>query len=451
MKIVLIHPPWLHSAGAKYYYPLGLGYIAAYLRRAGHDVKVFDPQPRGWSYEQLWRELAQFGPDLVGVTAMTQNVMLAIRIATEAKRRLGCLVVLGGIHPSALPRSTLLGAPGIDAVIAGEGELPMAAIAADFDARGKVDFGRIPGASFLEDGKYRENPRPEPISDLDSLPYPFHEPAHLPDYYEHRYFRRARKSTVVLSSRGCPGRCGFCSHLVRGPRLHLQSPEYFVGELEYLVREHGITDYHIDDDCFTADAGRVSRICDLILSRRLNITWAIYGRVDTLLDEKLVRKMKRAGFWNILIGIESGSQRLLDLMNKGATLEQAEKCCGILRKCGIGIINSYILGNEGETEETARETIAFALKLKADVVNMGIMAPYPGAPLFDKYYKDYDRPDTDWENWGSAFNNRPYEPRHTELTMNDLFRLQSEAFRLYNRNPRRALNALLLTYRMGHL
>jgi len=136
-----------------------------------------------------------------------------------------------------------------------------------------------------------------------------------------------------------------------------------------------------------------------------------------------------------VLGIETGSQRLLDLMRKGTTLAMAEECCAKLRRHGILYSNSFIIGNEGETEETILETIAFAKKLKSDLVTFVVMIPFPGTPLFDKYFKEYDSPDTDWTNWCSRFPDRPYAPRQTALSMEDLMRFRNIADSRFHSDP----------------
>lgn len=449
MKIALINPPfpppplWILLATRSYNYPLGLAYLAAYVRRAGHEVRLFDPEPRRMTPEQMWKEVAEFGPDLVGITSVTPNFATARELALEAKKRFDCLVIMGGPHPNALPRSTLLGVPGLDAVILGEGEIPLAALAAEFDSEGKVDFNKIPGAAFLEAWKYKETPRPEPIADLDTLPSPARDLADMRLYYPNRWFFGGKKSTTFLSSRGCPGQCTFCANICMGRKFRPNSPGYVVKEMTYLMKEYGLRHFNIYDDCFTASPRRAAEICDLIVGARLNITWEIMGRVNTLQDEALMVKMKRAGCRHILLGIETGNQHILSLMKKGTTLPMAEECCAKLRKQGISYSNSFIIGNEGDTEETILETIAFAKKLKSGLVAFNVLIPFPGTPLFDKYFKEYDSPDTDWTNWCSVVEERPYEARQTGLSMKDLMRFRILAENSFYNSPAQILRGLV--------
>ncbi len=452
MKIALINPPSLKVHGQRSRgfcgFPLGLGYIASYVRARGHEVRIFDPEPSRTPLELMWREVEAFGPGLTGLTSVTPNFMLAKSMAAEAKRRLNCPVIMGGPHANALPRSTLEGITGLDAVILGEGELPVLAIAEALSREGKVDFSRIPGAAFIADGQYRETARSELIQDLDSLPTPARDLVDIHLYDKDTPSSVVRKSVMLISSRGCPSQCTFCANITMGRRFRAHSPEYVVNEMAGLVRDYDIKHFQIVDDCFTADPARAAEICDRIVAARLGVTWFAAARVNTIRDEKLVLKMKRAGCLYVGMGIETGSQHINDLMKKGTTLEMAEQSCALLRKHGIGYINSFIIGNEGDTEETVLATIAFAKKLKPSTAIFNMLIPYPGTPLFEKYYKDYDRPDTNWDYWCSDGLNRPYSPRQTTLTMKRIISLRRRAYRSFYGNPLQLLRTLAFGFRV---
>lgn len=394
-------------------FPLGLGYIAACLRRAGHTVEIFIPDNIRMSMKQVWQDLETFKPDLLGLSVFTQNFMEAKSVAGEARRRLGCPVIMGGPHPTALPRSTLEGIPGLDAVICGEAELSMLALADEFARTGRVGFEKVPGAAYLKAGEFITNPRAEFIADLDSLPPP------AIDLYNAKTTDFGNDK--ILTSRGCPGQCTFCANICMGKKFRAHSPERVVEEMERLVRERGTFFLQISDDCFTADNARVHRICDLIISRGLKVYWDAAGRVNTMQDEALIVKMKQAGLVRVVLGVETGSQEISDRMRKGTTLEMAEKCCALLRRHGIDIYTSFIFGSEGETLETLRRTLVFSFKLKPSIASYTILIPFPGTPVFEKYYKEFDRPDTDWTNWCSLGPSRPYKHRQTSLSHRTLW------------------------------
>jgi anaerobic magnesium-protoporphyrin IX monomethyl ester cyclase len=411
-------------------FPSGLGYIAACLRDAGHTAAIFMPDPIWMPMKRVWRELESFKPDLVGVSAFTQNFMEARRVIAEAKRRCACPVILGGPHATALPRSTLQGLPELDAIILGEGELPVLALAAGFAKSGKVDLENIPGAAFIKDGRYTENPRPEPIADLDSLPYPALDLLNGGGKpYGH---------AKIMTSRGCPGQCNFCANICMGRKFRPHSPERVVAEIEHLVKTYGIIFLHIMDDCFTADVARVHRICDLLIAKKIKIFWEACARVNTL-DEALLVKMKQAGCMRLELGIETGSQRLNNLMGKGTTLEMAEKACALLRRHDVDSLTTFIIGNDGETAETLRETLALSRRLKSTVSMFTTLIPYPGTGIFEKYYKEFDKPDTDWTGWCAQGPFRPYEPRQTRLSGATLWRNLVWAYLSYFLSPSQLL------------
>lgn len=448
MKIALISPQTASSASIAISrqpgtFPTGLGYIAAYLRRAGHDALIFAPDVTRTDMKLIWKELEDFRPDIVGVTSVTVNFTEARRVVTEAKGRFGCLVVMGGPHVNALARSTLESLPALDAVILGEGELPMLAMAEELGRSGTVDLAGVPGAAFIRDGQFRQTPPHDPIADLDDLPYPARDLLSGGAWRGYTGQSRPISRATLISSRGCPSKCTFCANNRVGRRFRARTPLNVVEELEFLKEKYGTRNFTFSDDCFTADTKRAYEICSLIIEKELNITWDASARVNTLTDEALIVRMKKAGCIGITIGVETSSQRLSDLMKKGTTPAQAELCCALLRRHGIPCSGGFILGCEGETLKTALDTIAFASKLKLTLAFFNITIPLPGTELFDKFYKEFDRPDTDWSDWTSQGISRPYEPRQTALSGRTLWLLMLWAHLRFYGNPFQILRILL--------
>ncbi len=448
MKVVLVNTPSLFvygkiKSGHNCSFPLGLGYIASYIRRAGHEVRLFDPEAHNISYERMWEEVKTFKPDMVGISAVTSNFMEATQLVLEAKEKIGSLVIMGGPHVTALPQTSLLITPGLDAIIIGEGEIPVLSIADYFDKYGRVDFNEIPGVAFFEGNEFKKNRRPPFIENIDVIPYPARDLVDINVYKLHPHFQHKSKSATILSSRGCPSKCTFCGNIVQARRFRPHSPEYFVGELEFLVKQYNIRHFHIVDDCFSYDLSRVEKICDLILSKQLDITWFAFGRVDTLQDERIIKKMKKAGCIYVLLGIETGNQEINNIMRKGTTLEMAKRCCELLSKNNIKYLNSFMIGNDGDTEQTVIETIEFARSLKSVITFFNILIPFPGTFIFKKYFSDYNNPATNWNNWCAVGDDIPYEPRQTVLSKSDILRLTSYAYKRYYFNPKQFLRIIL--------
>ena len=257
MKIALLNTPYLFTygrikSGHNCSFPMGLGYIASYVRSFGHRVQLFDPEAHRVPLSKMWDQIRDFSPDLIGVTSVTANFQLAKQLVVEGKK-IGRYVIMGGPHVSALPKNSLQSIPSLDAVIVGEGEIPVLTIADNFDKHKEIDFGQVPGAAFYTDGRFRRNVRAKLIEDIDTIPYPARDLVDIDVYRLHGHFQRGKKSATILSSRGCPSKCTFCGNLVMKRRFRPRSPDNIVGELEHLANDYGIGHFHFVDDCFSYD------------------------------------------------------------------------------------------------------------------------------------------------------------------------------------------------------
>ena len=437
MRIAFINPPYLHiygkiAAGKHCSFPLGLGYMASYVREHGHTPAIFDIEAMPYPFAEIWQQILRFKPDLLAITSVTANFTQAKFLAEKAKTEIGCLVIMGGPHVAALPEVTLQAVTGLDAVITGEGEEPLRILADQFDATGKVDFASVPSACFIAHGEFQRSAPLRLIENLDSIPYPARDLVDMSWYSLPPHFQRGKKSATILSSRGCPSQCTFCGNLIHGRNFRFNSPDYFVSELQMLRDKYGIRHFHVVDDCFSADPERVHDICRLILDRKLtDITWFIFGRVDTLQDEKLIAGMRRAGCVYVLLGVESGSEHVLEKMCKETSLDAVRTCCKLLRKNRIAYFNSFMIGNVGETEEDVMKSIAFAKELKSVMAGFSIMTPFPGTYVFNKFYRDLANKDTHWENFTSVTSKIAFTVKHTSLSNSDIERLTALAYKKF--------------------
>lgn len=448
MRIAFINPPYLYvygkiATGKHCSFPLGLGYMAAYVRQHGHIPAIFDLEAMPYSFDEIWRQIIDFKPDLIAITSVTSNFTQAKLLAEKLKAEIGCLVIMGGPHVAALSKVTLQAVKGLDAVIYGEGEEPIRILADQFDATGKVDFSSVPSACFLVNGEYKRSTRMRVIEELDTIPYPARDLVDMSWYSLQPHFERGKQSATILSSRGCPSKCTFCGNLIHGRRFRFNSPDYFVSELQLLRDQYGIKHFHIVDDCFSADPQRVDEICQLIIDRKLtDITWFIFGRADSLQDDKLINKMHRAGCVYVLLGVESGSEPVLEKMRKETPLDTVRKCCELLRKNKIAYFNSFIIGNVGETEEDVMKTINFAKELKSVMAGFNILTPFPGTYVFNKFYRDLATRDMNWDNFTSVTSKIPYTVKHSPLSNSDIERLTALAYKKYYLNLPQLLRLL---------
>jgi anaerobic magnesium-protoporphyrin IX monomethyl ester cyclase len=386
MKVVLINTPYMEIYGpiktaVGAYFPLGLGYIAAVLREAGHKVKLLDPEPVRMSLKALGDALEREDPDLVGIGCATPNFLIAQKIARMAKERTHAKVSIGGVHVSAMPEDTLRDFPEFDFVVVGEGEYTVLDI-----ANGK-DPSSIEGLVHRSGGRVVRNPDRPWITDVDSLPFPARDLVDLRLYNPSVYVDIGKKSATMITSRGCPSRCTFCaSHLTLGRGFRPHSPEYVIREMEHLVRDYGVKHLVIQDDTFTLDKERAKRICRLMIEKKLNVSWYCFSRVNGI-SRDLVGIMKKAGCYSIGYGVESASEEVLQNIKKGITPDEVRRAFKITRDFNIRILAFFMFGNPGDTRKTIEETIRFAKELKPELAFFNLLVPYPGTEIYDNLDK----------------------------------------------------------------
>ena len=313
MKICLISPPYnsaVKSVVGVSSPPLGLAYLASMLRQ-DHEVKVVDSNILDYTMEDVEGELRSFYPDVVGVTSVTPSIYQAYKVAEIAKKvREDCTVVLGGPHATFLPRQTLKECRYVDVIVRGEGEETTKELVETIE--NGEDLNNVKGITFRRGDEIVDAERRPFIKDIDAIPFPSRDllPMHL-------YNVNGVKYTTMLTSRGCPFRCSFCSSSrLFGGYWRGRSPENVLEEIRNIYGGYGIRNVEFMDDTFTLDQKRAERICDGIVEEGWDISWGASSRVDTL-SKRLVEKMKKAGCWILFLGIESGCQKILDAARAG--------------------------------------------------------------------------------------------------------------------------------------
>ncbi|MFH0911106.1 MAG: radical SAM protein [Planctomycetota bacterium] len=370
MKIALLQPPPLRirqSHDVNAYPSLALGYLAGYLERAGFtDLLIVDGRMENIPLDEAVRDIVDFEPDLLGITAKTHEIGQAARAAQEVKARLPRVTtVVGGCHVTAEPEATLRHYPALDYGLAGEGELSLHEMCLAL-AQG-LSLESIPGLVYRRDGQVLRNaPRPF-LEDLDSLPFPAW---HL--------FRKRRKSYMIFGSRGCPYDCAFCMRVL-GRKPRLRSPANILAEIDRLVQEFGIRAFDFEDETFGLRRDHALTICQGLVERGFHerLVWTANLRAN-LVDEELLRALKGAGCARVAIGVESGDPAILQAIGKGITLPQVEEAFRLARKAGLETAALFILGHPNETRETALRTVRLATRLNPTSLSVGIMVPYPG-------------------------------------------------------------------------
>ena len=396
VRILLINPKTRLPIDTRISPPLGIAYLAAVAERRGDKVRIHDGDVEDTPLEETVR---QFAPDLVGITANTTQITAAWREATQVKALTHAPVILGGPHPTSLPEESAA-KPFVDVVVRGEGEATWLELLSLFAAR---SAGSEPGAdpfpallsSILgityrnQDGILVSTPNrpPIPTPELDALPFPAWHLFKLDRYtnLQPTVDQVQGPSFPILTSRGCPYRCTYCSQI--GPRLwRARSVDSVVAEWRWLVRDQGAAEIGVLDDSFNINRQRVLDICQRLVDEGLTqVPWImINGIRANLADEEILGAMKRAGCIRVAFGVESGNQRILDsVVDKHLTLDQVRHAFQAARKVGIETIGFFIIGMPGETEETMEDTIRFACELDPLVANFSIATPFPGTDMYE--------------------------------------------------------------------
>jgi|YelNatPaOPRAMG01_1025707.scaffolds.fasta_scaffold31160_2 magnesium-protoporphyrin IX monomethyl ester (oxidative) cyclase len=417
MRIYLINPPRIHPKSwgkPNVAQPIEIAYVASVLE-AKHTVGILDAPAEGWdrledldtkrlrvglSKEDIAQRIKDWKPDVVGINVPFSGwSKAAFEVAALVKEvESNIITVMDGVHPSARPEDCLLNS-NVDFVVIGEAENTWLELADALERGAPVSFfENIRGLGFKERERIRINPPRPLIMDLDSLPSPAR---HLLPM--ETYFKVVRKSplrgeifkpwTTIITSRGCPYHCIFCSaHLVRGRAWRGRTPENVVAEIEHVVKVYGVKQIDFHDDNLTFDRKRMEQICDLIVEKGLDIEWFTPNgvRADTL-DENLLKKMKRAGCKRIYVAPESGVQRVVNqVINKKLDLRSVERAVALSRKVGIKVACFFIIGLPGETKEDIKATIKYAYKLRrlgADKFYFSYAMPLYGTKLYEMAVK----------------------------------------------------------------
>ncbi len=425
MDILLVNPPVNRLSDIECnYYPLGLGYLAAITNASGYETAIYNAElsnrvlpattnrrrlaNHGLFIEALedndhaaWQEfrevLAETRPRIVGFSCTSASLMPCLKMAREAKDACGAVTVFGGMHPTLLPRETARDAA-VDYVVAGEAEQSFRALAADVLA-GK-DPRHIPGVGGGAGDAFRMTGRGPLDRGLDLLPLPDRDALVFKE--AHREFLQS-----VVTSRGCPYRCTFCS----GRDMHegfvrFRSIDKVIDEIEFLRGRYGIHQITFYDDALVLKRSRIAQLCRRLVARNMRIRWNAFTRADSL-DEELVRMMKSSGCFRIGIGVESGSDRVLARMKKGYDRATAMTGVRLAKNAGFLVDINIIVGLPYETEEDIRDSISLIRELNV-YTNINTFTPYPGSELYEECVaRGLLEKDVDWTRMSqhSMYNN----------------------------------------------
>jgi radical SAM superfamily enzyme YgiQ (UPF0313 family) len=384
---------------------LGVAYLAAVSERRGDEVRVFDMDVEDVKLADFVRD---YQPDIVGITSNTPQVKQGWFAARTIKSVLDVPIVQGGPHVSALPEEAA-SRPEIDIVARGEGEETWLNLC-EVVEQAKKNNSKFKSVDLLDpanklldgvlgityqsvDGKIRHTHERPSIADLDALPFP-----------AYKYFKMERytslqpamdaiemgKSFSIMTSRGCPYRCTFCSQSVMAEKWRARSPENVVQEWAHLVHDLGAQEIGILDDSANINRIRLHELADLLIQEKLNhVPWILINGIRAnLADEDLLRHLKEAGLKRLAFGVETGDEDILESIDKRVTHDQIRQAFKNAKKVGLETVGFFIIGLPGDTEATMEKTIQLACELDPLVANFSMMTPYPGTKVWEQVHRN---------------------------------------------------------------
>jgi len=442
MKIILIYPEFTDIYGrykpaAKVgvvYPPLGLLYLASSLEKDGHKVKIIDVEVDNLTKEQTIERIIKENPDIVGITSTTPIHHKAVELFKLIKNSdTEIITISGGPHPTALPKQTLKECEDIDIVIIGEGEETIREI-----CNGK-EFKEISGIGFRDDNEIIITKSRGLIKDLDEIPLPARHLVKNEKYLWSVPDKGIIPVTPMMTTRGCPYKCVFCSQLVIfGNCMRYRSADNVIEEIKDVIDKYKVNHFIFYDDTLGLNKKKTYELIDAIKKEKLDFTFEGMTRVN-IINRDLLEKMKSIGLNRLSFGVESGNQNILNAAKKGITLEQIKNAYKLTSELGIETRMSIIFGLPFETKATIKETIKFMKSLKCYQAYVNIGTPFPGTEyykqavdgyggikLLTKNWKEYRR-------WGNAV------IEVNDLTREDLIKYQKLALMKFYLTPRRLI------------
>jgi anaerobic magnesium-protoporphyrin IX monomethyl ester cyclase len=397
MRVLIVNPPWpgkgfgtrsqnriiKHRSDKFLQYPIYLAYSAAQLQEAGHEVSYIDSVIQDYDLARTISEAVKSAPEVIFMETTTPSIAADYENLARLKEATNACVVVGGPHATYFHRSVLEECQAIDVVIRHEFDTKICAVVSNIG-----DLSGVAGITYRNGSDIVDNGDGEYATDLDSIPFPDREIVPWRWYLEAWYSRRPFMN--LMTSRGCPYHCSFClwPQSMYGHRQRFRSVENVISEIRLLVDRYGVKELNIDDGTFTTNRKRVIEFCRRVREEKFDLLWTCNGRVDTI-DDEMLSEMKKAGCKMIRLGVESGSQEVLDKIKKGLTLKQIEEGVRMVKRHGIQALGGFMFGFPYDTKKTVEETIQFAKKLSPDQVQFSISMCYPGTSLYE-YAKEND-------------------------------------------------------------
>ncbi len=463
-KVMLVFPPMANVRFTNNIcsLPMGIASLAAYLRERGDvEIEVLDSVVEGYdhvedldadtikfglSYADIMSRVESFGPDLVGISNIFSSQFPFVREIAQRARRLDpdLFLVSGGTYPSFLPEHCL-SISELDAIVIGEGELPLEAVIERINADCGLDG--LPALAYKDNGGIKVNSERWLVDDLDTLPLPARDLFPVEKYFDVNFpmqaISRDRRNLSIATSRGCPYRCRFCSSTVHwGKRYRRRSVERVLEEIATLRETYGVGEIKFEDDNLTFDEKRAKALFRGMVEQGLNLHWNTpNGIAIKHLDDEMLSLMKQSGCYELTLAVESGDPDVLrEIINKPLDPAEARRAAARIKDHGIETAGYFIIGFPGETRRQVENTLSLAVELNLDRVYIFMYTPLPGTPLAEEAIRQgMVREDFDFEKENNYFLPSVKMP---DLSWEELIKMQRKAFwksnlRLLVRRPDR--------------
>ncbi|MFC1815085.1 B12-binding domain-containing radical SAM protein [Thermodesulfobacteriota bacterium] len=397
MRVLITNPPWpgkgfgtrsqnriiKHRSDKHLQYPIFLAYCAAQLKEAGHSVTYLDSVIIDLDLNQTLAEAQKRKPDVIFMETTTPSIEFDYDCLTALKNTTGAKIIVGGPHATYFHKTVLKECPAVDIAIRHEFDTKIADIVSNLD-----NLAAVAGITYRNGAEIIDNGDGELADDLDKIPFPDRDSIPWQWYLEAWYSRRPFMN--MMTSRGCPYHCTFClwPQSLYGHKQRFRSLDNVFSEIHLLMERYGLKEINIDDGTFTTSKQRVIEFCQRLQRENSQLVWTCNGRVDNL-DDEMLAEMKASGCKMIRLGVESGSQEILDKIRKGLTLGQIEEGFKLVKKHGIQALGGFMFGFPYDSRKTVEETLDFAKKLSPDQVQFSINMCYPGTSLYE-YAKKND-------------------------------------------------------------
>jgi len=417
--------------------PLGIVYLATYLKKHNINVDILDANALDMTDDEVSEFIKSKDSAIIGFTTTTIIMPNVIGICNKIKRK-DNIVIVGGPHASAIPEDTLEECENIDVIVVGEGEITTLELINKIKNNEKYDS--VKGIVYRDGNSIKRTDPRGMIHDLDSLNFPDIDMLPLEKYRPAPIIDlgyAGEKFATIITARGCTGVCIFCASSSFWKRIRTRSAENILKEIDMLVKR-GVKHIVIVDDTFTCYKPRLKEFCNAIIERKYDISWNCYARVPDV-DEEVLGLMKKAGCFFIFYGVESGSQEVLDRIKKMIKLEDAEKAVKLTKRAGIMANCAFMMGHPGETYETMKMTLDFAIKLNPHMAEFYITTPFPGTELYQTCKENGWLGDRHWNDFTI---HRKASLRTCDIDPPEIEKYVKYAYRKFYTRPKFALLSL---------